>query len=280
MDGGGDAAQDGDVEPDGDVPAGADGDADLASDADVDADIDTDLVTDAGGDGDVELPPGVEIRVMVSRAPNMYGNASSFDAWVDNAIEGVRAGGPAGDPATPEYFEPIETCGVEVLMVSAFPSWLGVADPGAAYGPAFSDQHGNRPHMVALIRRTDGSPIDIADVLTVHYDPVPPIWDGDLPDLYSEYSDRIVGLDFGPDGSPGGGDDERIETGTGPVDEIVAVAPGIAWATADVPVDLEAQQAALDDLAAWLLSYTPFFVPTSAEFDGELERAWLRVVGD
>ena len=88
---------------------------------------------------------GITIAVYPALAPNRWGSPS-WNAWASNAVTAILTGCSAyGDPAWPTYYQQI-TNAVPVTnnMVTSFPSWMGMADPGTVFGPNFANESGNR----------------------------------------------------------------------------------------------------------------------------------------
>jgi len=52
-----------------------------------------------------------------------------------------------GDPDSPAYYTQDSVVPGSAVMVTSFHSWMGVADPGAAFGSAFANEFGNRMHF-------------------------------------------------------------------------------------------------------------------------------------
>lgn len=85
------------------------------------------------------------ITVYPSIAPNIFSSPYG-DAYIANAVQGLRNGGaPTGTPGTPGFYS---TTGPNVpinhMIVTNFNSWLGHLNPGSLFGPAFSNEFGNR----------------------------------------------------------------------------------------------------------------------------------------
>jgi len=85
------------------------------------------------------------IIVTPAVAPNRYGSPS-YSAWVSNAIAAIGSGSATyGTPGTPSYYQAAPFVIPEAWdLVTSFYSWLGVADPGATFGPDFVNELGNR----------------------------------------------------------------------------------------------------------------------------------------
>jgi hypothetical protein len=92
----------------------------------------------------------VMITVTPSVAPNAFGSPN-FSTYVSNAVHALENGlSSYGDPTSPSYYQALSN-GAQVtadqVLVSGFPSWLGTADPGTAFGPAYANELGNRLHF-------------------------------------------------------------------------------------------------------------------------------------
>jgi hypothetical protein len=89
----------------------------------------------------------VLITVTPSVAPNAFGSPS-YGAYVQNAVTALEQGlSSYGDPTLPSYYQALSNgsqVSADQVLVSGFPSWLGKADPGTAFGPAFANELGNR----------------------------------------------------------------------------------------------------------------------------------------
>jgi hypothetical protein len=88
---------------------------------------------------------GITVAVYPALAPNRWGSPS-WNAWSSNAVTAILNGcSSCGDPAWPSYYRQI-TNAVPVTnnLVTSFPSWMGVADPGTVFGPNFANESGNR----------------------------------------------------------------------------------------------------------------------------------------
>jgi hypothetical protein len=89
----------------------------------------------------------ITISVLPSSAPNAAGSPS-FAGYQSNAIAGISAGLPNyGDPTLPTFYQTTEYIPSTHLIVTGFPSWQGLTNPGATFGPAFANEYGNRLHF-------------------------------------------------------------------------------------------------------------------------------------
>jgi hypothetical protein len=81
----------------------------------------------------------------------------NYDVWVGNATTSLENAlatnttpGTVG-PADPSQFQLMSTVNPQYLTVTSFPSWLGTADPGTAFGAAFANELGNRGAFPLII---------------------------------------------------------------------------------------------------------------------------------
>ena len=100
-----------------------------------------------------------------SPAPNAFGSPS-FNTWVTNAINALQngltsVGNPATDPAA--YYQVTQENDMQNI-VTGFPSWLGLANPGTAFGPAFANELGNRLHFGLVILGTGGTTFSLSNL--------------------------------------------------------------------------------------------------------------------
>lgn len=100
------------------------------------------------------------IMVFPSVAPNAFGSPS-YDGYVANAIFALENGLTSyGTPGTPQYYQQTSQILPNQMIVTGFPSWLGLADPGTVFGPAFANELGNRP-LFGIVIDGNGSKISI-----------------------------------------------------------------------------------------------------------------------
>jgi hypothetical protein len=84
------------------------------------------------------------ITVTPSVAPNIFGSPN-YAGYVSNATTALHDGlSSLGNPALPTYYQAQSLVRANEVIVTGFPSWKGQADPGAAVGPAFANELGNR----------------------------------------------------------------------------------------------------------------------------------------
>ena len=88
---------------------------------------------------------GISITVIPALAPNAYGSPN-WNAWVSNATTALINGYSAcGDPSSPSYYQQAPAViSVTNDIVTGFPSWNSVADPGDVFGANYSQELGNR----------------------------------------------------------------------------------------------------------------------------------------
>jgi hypothetical protein len=144
----------------------------------------------------------ITFQVYPSIAPNVFGSPS-WTPYVSNAIFALENGlSSSGTPNTPAYYQQQSVINVNQLIVTGFPSWLGLVDPGTVFGPAYANEFGNRAHFGVVI---DGNgtqfSIDELSFTATSDDP------GDLLGFtfatgsYA-YSNDYVGVIFGTGGGP------------------------------------------------------------------------------
>jgi hypothetical protein len=175
---------------------------------------------------------GATISTHGAVAPN--GNSPSYTNWFHNAIAAIQSGmaavgNPVTDPTawlergTYRYVEVIETVDSDPRIDLGFNSWLGIADPSGATAQ-------ERGGMVAGVGRFlgNGTKIKLSNVHYSWIDGTGALF-GTNPHPHAVYGVGMHGIDYGPDGKLGGGDDVVYENGataTNLVDEIDYVAGG------------------------------------------------------
>lgn len=186
-----------------------------------------------------------------SPAPNFFGSPS-FSGWGANAIDALQnnlssVGNPATDPTA--YFQ--VTTGTDTSnIVTGFPSWNGVANPGGA----FASELGNRLHF-GLHIVGNGTLFSLSELsFDMHSSDPGNIFSftGDF--STDDYSAFRVGI--APDGS-------LITSGPGTqlVKEFMYVGVGNALAPSDVGCP-GTDQAAIDCAKAFYDSLMPFSITT------------------
>ena len=140
-----------------------------------------------------------------------------------------------GDPSLPTYYQQI-TNAVPVTnnMVTSFPSWMGVADPGTVFGPNFANESGNRltfgmdikggTNLISIAQLSFiMASTDPGNTLDWTYSPIPYSYSG----LNTGSADPVyLGIIYGPNG-------QNTYVTNGPatqlVNEIVTCGSGNAW---------------------------------------------------
>ena len=197
----------------------------------------------------------ISIEVVPALAPNAYGSPS-FAGWQANAVYALENGLSSwGTPGTPEYYQAGSNYTTGQVIVTGFPSWMGVVGPGSVFGAGYAAELGNRMTF-GLVVLGNGTQFSISELsfAATSTDPANALAFG-----YSggyDYSAGYVGLDYGPDGIKGTADDVWITSGpsTQLVNELYGRGSGNSQdaycPAAPDPCTLAAQQAALDTAAA------------------------------
>jgi len=147
---------------------------------------------------------GIVISVYPSVAPNRYGSPS-YGPYVSNAIDALSSGLSAyGDMNYPSYYAQQTLIPISQMVVTGFPSWDGLADPGTVFGSAYANELGNRALFGVVIDAGPGAPsISIGELsfAAVSNDP-----GGLLTFSFGQgsynYSTEYVGVIFGTGGDP------------------------------------------------------------------------------
>lgn len=206
---------------------------------------------------------GITIDVVSSLGPNGYGSPS-YSLYRSNAVYALEHSLSAyGDPNSPTYYQAApSTLSVSQNLVTSFPSWNGQADPGTVFGPAFANELGNRL-LFGVHVLSDGQQFSISQLSFVmtSTDPGNSLGYSYAAGAYN-YSADYMGINYGPDGHKGGGDDVAVTGGvnTQLVNELVGRGSGNAWWPTTAST-VAAQQAALD-LAASSFAEPFFFTGT------------------
>ena len=207
----------------------------------------------------------ITIQQYFSPAPNVFGSPS-WAGYVANAMNSLEnnlgnIGNPATDPtAYYQLNDGIFTPGM--AEVTSFNSWMGQAGPAAP----FNNELGNRLHAGVVITDTGGT-FTLADVsFAMHSSDTAAdftdagtcpsgaggslCWENDLSGTDFSKGTRI-GINFGGDGAPGGGDDTVYDTSNPgndatPLNELVYVGDGNAFWPGG-PGDSLTGQAAMDE---------------------------------
>jgi hypothetical protein len=214
---------------------------------------------------------GISIAVYPALAPNRWGSPS-WNAWASNAVTAILTGSAEyGDPALPSYYRQI-TNAVSVTnnLVTSFPSWMGVANPGAVFGPNFANESGNRltfgmdikggTNLISIAQLTFiMASTDPGNTLNWSYSPVPYPYSGlDTGSANPVY----LGIIYGPNGQR-----TYVTNGlaTQLVNEIVTCGSGNAWWPDGTSADSIAVQqsnivACAEQVGAQLFSFTGAYV--------------------
>ena len=170
----------------------------------------------------------VLITVTPSVAPNAFGSPS-YGAYVQNAVAALEQGKSSyGDPTSPSHTRAERLSAVPQVLVSGFPSWLGTAEPGTAFGPAFANELGNRL-LFGLTILGNGEQFSISQLsfTATSSDPSNSLGFSFGVNTYN-YSNDYVGVIFGTGGNP----DQYITSGanTQMVDAVFGRGSGNAFA--------------------------------------------------
>jgi hypothetical protein len=199
------------------------------------------------------------INVVPWLAPNVYGSPS-FPAAETNAVTGMENGGVAtGTPNTPSYFAPTTNVTAAQVIVTGFPSWLGMTDPGTVYGPGFANELGNRMTFALSVLGGPDDQFSISDLSFVmdSNDPGNGLdWSWGAGSY--NYGSGYLGVLYGGDGVLGGGDDTYVTSGPSNqlVDALFGRGSGNSFDAYCAGCSVADQQAAL--LAAAAYPGTPF----------------------
>jgi hypothetical protein len=192
------------------------------------------------------------ISVTPSVAPNAFGSPS-YAAYVTNAVGALHDGDlTRGDPTSPTYYQAQSNVQPNQVIVTSFPSWLGLADPGANFGPNFANELGNRM-LFGLKIDGDGQQfsIDQLSFTAQSNDPGDTLGFGFGPGSYT-YSLDYEGVLAGADHTLWTADDLFVTSGLASqmVDGLVGRGSGNSFANnACGCVTVTDQQAAIDAVA-------------------------------
>jgi hypothetical protein len=149
---------------------------------------------------------GLVISVTPSLAPNAFGSPS-YNDYVTNAVTALETGASSnGTPNTPSYYQAIadgSTIDANQVVVTGFPSWLGQADPGTAFGAAFANELGNRLLFgLSAVESSSADKFAIADLsfTATSSDPGNSLGFGFAQGSYN-YSSDYVGVIYGAGGA-------------------------------------------------------------------------------
>jgi hypothetical protein len=204
----------------------------------------------------------ITIDVTPSVAPNAFGSPSYGD-YVSNAVYALGNGlGSYGDSSLPSFYQ--ATSGkvkANQVIVTGFNSWLGKADPGTAFGPAYASELGNRMLFgVVISDHNDGHQFSISDLsFTAHSSDPGHVLDFTFGQGSYNYSNQYVGVVFNADGSV----NHTVTSGpnTQLVDEVIGRGSGNALDAYCSSCSTAGEQAAID-AAAGLTPHSYKFVGT------------------
>lgn len=182
----------------------------------------------------------VSITVIPAFAPNVYGSPS-WNAWVSNATTAIQNGYVSyGDPTSPAFYQQApNVISVTNDIVTGFPSWEGLADPGDVFGAAYAQELGNRLQFGVDIKGgTNLISISQLSFTAQSTDPGDTLGFSFAEGSYS-YSASYVGIIYGD-----GGTNTYITSGpaTQLVNEIVGRGSGNAWAVYDTSGNISSEQ--------------------------------------
>lgn len=193
------------------------------------------------------------ITVTPSVAPNAFGSPS-YAAYVANAVGALHDGDTSrGDPASPTYYQAQSNVSASEVIVTGFPSWQGVADPGGVFGPAYANELGNRM-LFGLTIDGDGSQfsIDQLGFSATSSDPFDALGFAFATGSYA-YSFDYQGVLKGADGLLWTADDVFVTAGPAStlVDGLVGRGSGNSFAAYCPGCSVADQQAAIDEVASY-----------------------------
>jgi hypothetical protein len=193
----------------------------------------------------------VTITVETWLAANAAGSPS-FAAAEANAVQGMMNGGVATGSG-PSAFTPVTNVTPAQAVVTQFRSWMGVVDPGAAFGAAYANESGNRMTFALSAISDPSHEFSISQMSFVGHSSDPSgLLNFGVPFGGYNYSAGYVGVRFGADGKLGGSDDIFITSGpnTQLVDALFGRGSGNSLAAVCHGCTLGEQQAAIDAVAA------------------------------
>jgi hypothetical protein len=122
---------------------------------------------------------------------------------VQNGIYALMNGLPAyGNPNDPTYYQQQSNIAPNQMIVTGFPSWLGYADPGAVFGPAYANELANRPKFGFVIDAGPGAPSISISELSFSAVSNTGLLDFGFGRGSYIYSSAYVGVIFGTNGGP------------------------------------------------------------------------------
>jgi len=215
------------------------------------------------------LSGGISITVFPALAPNRWGSPN-WNAWASNAVTAILNGYSAyGDPSSPTFYRQI-TNAVPVTnnLVTSFASWMGQADPGNVFGPAFAQESGNRltfgmdikggTNLISIAQLSfTMTSTDPSNTLNWTYSPIPWSYSG----LNTGSANPVyLGIIYGPNG-------QNTYVTNGPatqlVNEIITCGSGNAWWPDGTSADsIATQQSNIVACAAQLGAQSFYFTGT------------------
>ena len=177
----------------------------------------------------------------------------SFAAAEANAVQGMMNGGVATGSG-PTAFTPVTNVTPAQAVVTQFRSWMGVVDPGSAFGAAYANESGNRMTFALSAISDPSHEFSISQVSFTGQSSDPAgLLNFSVAFGGYNYSTGYVGVRYGVDGKLGGGDDIFITSGpnTQLVDALFGRGSGNSLAAVCHGCTLADQQAAIDAAAAY-----------------------------
>lgn len=156
----------------------------------------------------------------------------NWNNYVLNAIAGIQNKQNVGDRETSAAAYEIVDGNVPAseIIYTPFNSWRGAASPNPDFTAPFLGEFGNRIHFGLHVVGTSDWQFQLADLAwKLESDDETGYFDQEGNFAGANYSATRVGIDWGPDGIRGGGDDVILnggEAGTMPVNELVYVGVG------------------------------------------------------
>jgi hypothetical protein len=192
---------------------------------------------------------GITITIIPALAPNAYGSPY-WSAWVSNATTAIINGYSSyGDPSLPSFYQRAPAAiSVTNDIVTGFPSWNGLANPGAVYGASFAGEYGNRIQFGIDIKGGTNL-ISISQLsFSAHSSDASNSLDFAFAPGSYNYSASYVGIIYGPITNT------YITSGSATqlVNEIVGRGSGNAWDTYDTSGNIASQQSNIDLLISQL----------------------------
>jgi hypothetical protein len=197
------------------------------------------------------VAPAATIIVATSLAPNAFGSPS-YAGYVQNAISALHDSVTfRGDPNSPTYYRAQSGVTAAQAIVTGFPSWNGLADPGSVFGPAYANELGRRMHFGVRING-DGTQFSISQLAfsATSNDAENALGFGFGAGSFG-YSLDYQGVLKGMDGVLFTSDDIFVTSGDSSqlVDGLVGRGPGNSFAAYCAGCTIEQQQAAIDEVA-------------------------------